>query len=79
MNLVHQTSSRREHKVMALHGKKKLTKPFITSCGKVLPVGTLLPYFGNVIGGDKKCRLPDGTFTNIPASYFEETKVPCSN
>lgn len=64
---------------MALHWEKKLTKPYITPYGKVLPVGTLLPYFGNVIGGDKKCRLPDGSFTNIPASYFEETKVPCSN
>ena len=64
---------------MSLHRKKKLTKPFITTDGKVLPVGTLLPYFGNVVGGDKRCRLPDGSVANIPAIYFEETKVPCSN
>ena len=68
-----------EHKVMALHWEKKLTKNYITSNGKLIPTGTFLPYLGNVVGGDKRCRLNDGSFVNIPAEYFEETKPPCSN
>lgn len=73
-----ETRGLRSYKVMALP-IVTLTKNYITSNGKLIPTGTFLPYLGNVVGGDKRCRLNDGSFVNIPAEYFEETKPPCSN